>query len=132
MNENCLIGIVGRSPARTANKPLFPSLTEQYCPMPLLTLSAVKGEWYSKRQTPPGLLCRREKLDGSWFQYLARVKSCLGDCYKLGASNNHCQKLNLLVAALCGNQWIQSHASDMLKEKGKKLVTVSFSLRTRK
>ncbi len=73
MNENCLIGIVGRSPARTANKPLFPSLTEQYCPMPLLTLSAVKGEWYSKRQTPPGLLCRREKLDGSWFQYLARV-----------------------------------------------------------
>ena len=36
---------------------------------------------YSKRQTAPGLLCRREKLDESWFQYLARVKSCLGDCY---------------------------------------------------
>jgi hypothetical protein len=34
---------------------------------------------YSKRQTAEG---RREKLDGSWFQYLARVKSCLGDCYK--------------------------------------------------
>jgi len=25
---------------------------------------------------------RREKIDGSWFQYLARVKSRLGDCYR--------------------------------------------------
>jgi len=24
---------------------------------------------------------RREKIEGLRFQYLARVKSCLGDCY---------------------------------------------------
>jgi hypothetical protein len=67
MNENCLIGIVGRSPARTGNQPLLPALTEQYCPMPLLTLSAVGGSGIAKGRRLQGFYAEGKSLTGLGF-----------------------------------------------------------------
>ncbi len=52
---------------------------------------------YSQSQRAPGLLCTREKIDWLRFQYLARVKSCLGECYIQNAlGSGKCEPLSIL------------------------------------